>query len=410
MSDNTPPTEQIYIARQPIFTADAQVMAYELLFRLDRNDVEANIVNGEFATLDVLLNTFTEFGLNHVVGDSLAFLNLTRAMLMQPLPLPTERVVIEILEDIEVDDEVLDACKKLINQGYLLALDDFDLSCDKIPLLELAHYVKVDVQAHSEKELGELVKKLRAYPVKLVAEKVETHQEFEQCKALGFDLFQGFFLSKPNVVEGEKSSPDKLAVTRLMSELRNPDNKVADIEKIIASDPKLSYKILQIINSAAFTKANKIESLQQAIVYMGLDRLKDWASLIAISSMQSRSPELMINAMIRAKMCELLAKTTGESHRQLDRYFTVGLFSMLDAMLDEDLHYLLDQINLENELKKALLEHSGRLGDVLNDVLYYEVADWEKLSVDKIKAGTYRDAYLESINWAMETAKALGTR
>ena len=409
MSVNTIPTEHIYIARQPIFTPDLEVMAYELLFRLGREDNTANIINGEFATLNVLLNTFTEFGLNHVVGDSLAFVNLTRTMLLESLPLPTDRVVIEILEDIDIDEEVFAACQRLKEQGYLLALDDFDYDEKKARLLKLVDFVKVDVQAHSPESLVELVEKLRVYPVKLVAEKVETHEQLEACKALGFDLFQGFFLSKPNVVEGKKSSADKLAVTRLMSELRNPENKVSEIEKIIASDPKLSYKILQIINSAAFAKAKKIESLQQAIVYMGLDRLRDWASLIAISSMQSRSPELMINAMIRAKMCELLAKTTGEAQGQLDRYFTVGLFSMLDAMLDQDLQFLLEQINLEGELKKALLDHSGRLGEVLNDVLYYEVADWEKLNVEKIKTGTYRDAYLESINWAMETAKALGT-
>lgn len=398
--------ENIFLARQPIYKPDLNVAAYELLFRTGEDDASGIDNNASFATQEVVINTFTELGLNKVVGEHNAFINLTRDMLIKPPPIPHDRVVIELLENIKPDEEVIAACDKLIANGFRLALDDFTYDDAMKPLLERCEFVKIDVLEHSHKTIEDTLKKLKPYQVQLIAEKVENHDEFEFCKNAGFDFFQGYFLSKPKIMKGKKSAADKLTVTRLIAELRNPNNKMNEIEKILASDPTLSFKLLQIINSAAFTKANKIDSLHQAIVYMGLEKLKEWASLIALSTVQSKSPEMMLNAMIRAKMCELLAQSTGEK-QSADRFFMVGLFSMLDAMLDEELSTLLEKINIEDDARQALLEKSGPMGEVLQDVLAYEEASWESLNVDKIQTGAYRDAYFESINWAMATARAI---
>lgn len=398
--------ENVFLARQPIFKPDLTVAAYELLFRSGEHDESGVNANDDSATQQVVINTFTQLGLNSVVGDHLAFINLTRGMLIASIPLPANRVVIEILESVEPDKEVIAACKLLVEKGYELALDDFKFQTNMAPLLELASYVKIDVQDHSREALQEQIAQIKPFNVKLIAEKVETDEEFEFCKNQGFDFFQGYFLSKPKVLKGKKASADKTSVTRLLCELRNPDNSVDEIEKILASDPTLSFKLLQIINSAAFAKVRNIESIHQAIVYMGLEKLKEWVSLIALSTVPSRSPEQMLNAMIRAKMCEILAQSLGEK-RLSDKYFMVGLFSMLDALLDEKLNTLLEQINIDEDAALALLERKGNMGQVLNDVLSYENANWEALNVSKIESGVYRDAYFESINWAMATARAL---
>ncbi len=398
--------EIVFIARQPIFKSNLEVVAYELLFRT--GDVEHSGVGKEdnVATQQVVINTFTELGLSRVVGEHLAFINLTRQMLLSPLPLPHDRVVIEILETVEPDQEVIDACKRLVKEGFRLALDDFTYRQEMIPLLEICDFVKIDLREHSQKQVVALLKELKKYSLQLIAEKIETNEELEFCKDAGFDFFQGYFLSKPKIVSGKKSSADKLSITRLLAELRNPDNNVVEIEKILASDPKLSFKLLQIINSAAYAKVKKIESIHQAIVYMGLEKLREWGSLIALSAVSSRSPEQMLNAMIRAKMCELLANHIGEQQSS-DRYFMVGLFSMLDALLDEELITLLEKINIDQDATKALLQKEGSMGEILKDVLSYENAHWENLDVAKIETGLYRDAYFESISWAMETARTL---
>lgn len=405
MTNPNPLGDNVYLGRQPIFKENLSVIGYELLFRTGL-DTQDSIEDAEQATRDVLYNTFTQLGVNHVVGDHFAFINMPRQLMIDLPAIPSDQVVFELNKNIEPDKAIIDACKRIRDQGYQIALDDFCFQPKMIPLLEIAHYVKIDIQQYNAEELQDVVTKLRKYSVLLVAEKIETLAEFEHCKKMKFDFYQGFFLSKPQVITGKKSAADKLAVARLLAELRNPKNRIPEIEKIVSSDPKLSYKLMQVTNSAAFTKSYRIESLHQAILYLGTEKLREWATLLAITSVPSRSPELMLNAMIRAKMCERFAMDLGKT-AEADRYFMVGLFSMLDLLLDQDLASLLEQVNLDSDTKKALLSKEGPMGDVLQDVLNYELAEWDLLKVEKIEAGTYRIAYLESINWAMDTVNAI---
>ncbi len=405
--DKTPQSvaeAQCFLGRQPIFNAKLDVVAYELLFRTEKGGPTGGI-DGDSMTYNVILNTFTEIGIDNVVGESKAFLNFTRNLLLNPPPIPKERVVIEVLEDIAADEEVIAAVKSLLARGYTVALDDFVFKEELIPLLEIVKLVKVDIFKQGPDWIRNQVKLLEPYHCDLLAEKVETHEEFELCKELGFKYFQGYFLSKPKVITGKKSATNKLITMRLLAELRNPNMTAQSIADILMQDPKMSYKVLRIINSAAYAMPQKIESLQQAVVLIGLETLKEWASMIALSSTDCKSPELLLTALTRAKMCELVAKKHGVA--KADSYFFVGLVSLLDAVMDEPFLFLMTNMPLTEELTSALLEHEGPVGQVLENVIAYEKGDFYKIEDGRINSEGFRGIYLESIRWAKEMFSSL---
>ena len=360
--------KEIFIGRQPIFDRNMHVYAYELLFR-DCSQNRSDIVDGDQATTTLILNTFTEFGFDNLVGSKLAFINLTKKLIMEIPPFPKDRVVVEILEDVVFDKPLIESLSKLYDDGYTIALDDFEINENNKPAIQHAHIIKLDILALSEKELIEHVEHLKPYNIKLLAEKIETHEQFEQCKQLGFSYFQGYFLSKPKVVSGTQKSTNKMVVMQLLSKLSDENMEFPDVEKLLSEDPKLSYKLLKIINSAAFTKVMEIESLHQAVVYLGVKKLKEWASILALSNMDNKPHELMITTMVRAKMCEMLAEKKGINDK--DACFTVGLFSTLSAMMDQDIETLLKELPIRDDVKAALIKHEGQMGELLDKVIAY---------------------------------------
>jgi EAL and modified HD-GYP domain-containing signal transduction protein len=397
----------IYIGRQPIYDRKLGVYAYELLFRA-ASDNSAKFTDGDQATSDVIVNTFLEIGLDNIVGDRLAFINLTRAFFVgeHTISLPRDRVVLELLEDIEADEEVVSSVKRLSEQGYNIALDDFIYHESLQPLVQLADIVKIDIMAMDRDEIREHVKALRQHPLRLVAEKVETQEEHDYCMELGFDYFQGYFLAQPKVIQGRRLPNNRLAILKLLSRLQDPEITTKQLEELIAQDVAFSYRILRYVNSAAYAPPRKIESIHQAVVRLGLQTIRSWTALLAMSQVDNKPTELVVTAMIRGKMAEQMARALDAE--QPDSFFTVGLFSALDALMDNSMEEILTQLPLADHIAQALLHKGGGLhGEVLNCVLAYERGEWENLGCSQLGTHRLRTCYLEAVQWANTACRQL---
>ena len=397
----------IYIGRQPIYDRKLGVYAYELLFRA-ASDNSAKFTDGDQATSDVIVNTFLEIGLDNIVGDRLAFINLTRAFFVgeHTISLPRDRVVLELLEDIEADEEVVNSVKRLSEQGYSIALDDFIYHESLQPLVQLADIVKIDIMAMGRDEIREHVEALRQHPLRLVAEKVETQEEHDYCMELGFDYFQGYFLAQPKVIQGRRLPNNRLAILKLLSRLQDPEITSKQLEELIAQDVAFSYRILRYVNSAAYAPPRKIESIHQAVVRLGLQTIRSWTALLAMSQVDNKPTELVVTAMIRGKMAEQMARALDAE--QPDSFFTVGLFSALDALMDNSMEEILTQLPLADHIAQALLHKGGGLhGEVLNCVLAYERGEWENLGCSQLGTHRLRTCYLEAVQWANTACRQL---
>lgn len=389
----------IFIGRQPIYDRKLGVYAYELLFRTaDMN--RAAITDGDKATSDVIINTFLEIGLDNIVSNRLAFINLTRSFFVNEhsISLPKDRVVLELLEDIEADDEVVAGVKRLSDQGYTIALDDFIYHESLKPLVQLANIIKIDIMALDRDQVRDHVQALRKHPLRLVAEKVETQEEFDYCMELGFDYFQGYFFAQPKVIRGQRLPNNRLAILKLLSRLQDPDISPQQLEDLIAQDVAFSYRILRYVNSAAFALPRTIESIQQAVIILGLKNIKSWTTLLAMSQVDNKPAELVITAMVRAKMAEELARA--QKADRPDSFFTVGLFSALDALMDNTMEEILTQLPLADHISDALLHHKGIHGEVLSCVLAYERGQWDQIQPTRLNRSQIRDCYLTAVQWA----------
>lgn len=405
-SSETPVSNEIFIGRQPIFDRELNVVAYELLYRNSQTNF-ADITDGEHATMQVLNNAFMEIGFDDLVGEGKAFLNMPRGFILGEftLSLPKDRVVLELLENIEVDADVIDAVQALSDQGYTIALDDFVYHEKLKPLVRLASIIKIDLMALSEDEVTRHVSLLKQDDVSLLAEKVETLEEFEKCKVLGFEYFQGYFFSRPQVISGAKLPTNRLAILQLVGKIYDPDVTYTELEQLISQDVTLSYKLLRVINSAAYALPRKIDSMKHALTILGIKNIRNWTSMIAFSGVENKPSELFNVSMMRAKMCELLALGLGQ--KDADSYFTVGLFSNLDALMDQPLIDLVEPLPLAKEMKDALLTQSGAMGEVLHCVLAYEGGNWDEVCVDRLKPAEIRQAYVDSLHWSREMNREL---
>lgn len=396
----------IFIGRQPIYDRKLGVYAYELLFRA-AHAKSAEITDGDKATTDVIVNTFLEIGLDNIVSNRLAFINLTRSFFVNEhsISLPKDRVVLELLEDIEADDEVVQGVQRMSGQGYTIALDDFIYHESLKPLVQLADIIKIDIMALDKQVIRDHVIELRRHPVKLLAEKVETQEDLDFCMELGFDYFQGYFFAQPKVIRGQRLPNNRLAILKLLSHLQDPDISPDQLENLIAQDVAYSYRILRYVNSAAFALSRKIESVQQAVIILGLQAIKSWTTLLAMSQVDNKPTELVVTAMVRGKMAEEMAKRRREECPE--SYFTVGLFSALDALMDNTMEEILTQLPLADHISNALLHREGDHGEVLNCVLAYERGRWEKIGCTRLTLSEIRDCYLTALQWAGDVCQQL---
>jgi len=394
-------TEEIFVGRQAIYDLKLNTYAYELLFR-DGESNAANIADGNTATSQVINNAFLVIGLEQIVQHHFAFINLTREFLLGeiPFPLPPGRVILEVLENIAIDDELVASLKDFKNKGYIIALDDFVLSEESSVLVPFADIIKIDLMALSQNEVIEHVDALKKYNVKLLAEKVETKQEFELCKELGFDYFQGYYFSKPDIVAGKQLSPNRISLLEMIATLQNDECSFEELDTIISKDIAISYKLLRIINSSFYSLARPVASIQTALVVLGLKALRNWVTVIGLSQIDDKPKELVNNSLVRAKMCELLAL---ELHCDKSSAFTVGLFSMLDVLMDQPLKDLLEKLPLADEIIDALTGYNGVLGELLAMVVAYENNNWEELEkVATVPVHTLRQSFIDSIEWSSE--------
>lgn len=400
--------QNAFVGRQPIFDQNKVVYAYELLFR---NGIQTNagVIDGNQASTQVMLNALTEFGLDNIVGNNLAFINLTQELLIDDLiqVLPQERVVLEVLENVAVNEQLIDAVRKLSSQGYIIALDDFVYSEQWRPLVEIADIIKLDVMAMENSEIEELVQFLRPFNKLLLAEKIETIEQFTYLKSLNFDYYQGYFLSKPSIVEGKRTPTNKISILQLLAKLASTDPVHAEIETLITQDVSLSYKILRFINSAHFALPRKIESIKEAILYLGLSNIRRIASMIAMTGFNDQPHEILLTALLRARMCELLAEAAG--YDNTDTCFTLGLFSTLDIMLVMPMKKVVRELPLGEDLEHALVGGCGDLSSALRCVLAYERQQWTDIKFAELSGNEISRIYLKAVQWSNEAGRSMRT-
>ena len=395
--------EQILMARQPIVNDKKQTIAYELLYRSSTSGNQAIFgFSGSIATIHVVLNSFTSIYKKNKLTQMPAFINLTASLLINgTLPeLPANRVVLEILEDVEVTQELIDAVKDLHSKGFRIALDDFVYDDKYIPLLKFAKIVKIDVMNISFEQISEQVARLEPYGLALLAEKVETYEIFEFCKSLGFKFFQGYFFSKPEVIAGIKVEPSTIHLLKIVIELEKPDVKTSKLAALILQDPVFTFKMLRIVNSSANQLVRKIHSIEEVINLLGITEIKKWVLIIVMTSSPDKSDEISRQLLVRGRMCEKIAIANGKDNSA--SYMIAGMLSGLDSILDIEIDDVLAQIPLSDDIKSAISKGQGDIGKVLYNTISFSKGEWADVSLD-IDTIIYNDAYLESVKWANDT-------
>jgi len=393
----------VFVARQPIFDRLRHVYAYELLFRSGMSNAFPG-VDGDEATSSLLSSSFFTVGIEQIASGHKAFINFTEDMLVQGVPamFPRDCVVVEVLEDVHPTEDVLSACRELVRKGYLLALDDFVYQDNLVPLIELAAIIKVDFRLTPLAQIKDMVATLKQYPCRLLAEKIETHEEFALADSMGFVYFQGYFFSKPEVLKNKDIPSSQMALMQLIVKVNQADFEVSDIEKLVTQDISISYKLLKYLNSAYYSRLQPITSIHQAIAFLGGKGTRLFVSLIATSKLSEHKPdELIRTACIRARFLEQIGMAQNLDHGDC---FMLGLFSLLDAMLDVSMDVLMGQLPLSEDITQALVHKTGRLYPLLQLIVLHEVGEWNEmktlqtqLAFDEHSIMTY---YLDAVRWA----------
>lgn len=386
------------IARQPILDHELQQYAYELLFRQHKQ------LNGNISlTSEVLATAIFDIGLETVTGNTLAFINMSYQDLMNPTidALPSNQLVLELLEDIKIDNILAQRVQELAEKGFVIALDDFVYSPEWEPLIDAASIIKLDLTVSSVEENRAVIDQLQGRSLKFLAEKVETYEDFQLYRDMGCDYFQGYFFCRPEPLEGRSLTSNSLTKIRLLTEINDPNTSADKLNLIIQQDPSLSFKLLKYLNSAFFAFSTPIKNIKQAIILIGIQGVKKWTTLLTLRNLSSHPSELTKVSLIRAKLAERIAIDTKAANPET--YFLAGLFSTLDAMLDASMEDILSSMPLDIDLKNALSKKQGKIGEVLKFVMEYEES--HLLTLDKHLLSN--DEYLNTCIWADEAMSSL---
>lgn len=403
----------LFVARQPIFDAAGRLDGYELLYRSCATSLSADGASREQMSLDVLIQSVLEMGIERITGGSTAYLNFSRQMLLNHSfdLLNPSRVIIELLEDVADDDPVVASCARLAAAGYRLALDDYVPGGQQDRLLPYTSIVKVDVLDRSMKEVQATVEALRGSSIRLLAERIETAEIRDACRRLGFHLFQGYLFSRPEVISGRSISTAQIAILRLMRELRNESVSDRELAESIRRDPALSYMLLRMVNEAAGDHLG-VESIDHALHLLGRQQLRRWLALFFASSLSLENgvdAETVHDAVTRGRMLEQLALATG-GDVDANLLFMLGLFSMLDTLLEMPMADVLAPLDLRSDVRAALMQRRGPLAAWLNLAEAYEKGDWDRVeqlaSAVGAPVGQLPRIYLDSLVWAREQAPA----
>jgi c-di-GMP-related signal transduction protein len=406
-----PHTTDIFVARQPIFDDRQRVFAYELLFRSGPENYFTPGRSPELQTSHVISNGMF-IGLAMLTDNKPAFVNFSRDALIGDLALalPPKEIVIEVLESVTADDETLAACRRLKKAGYRLALDDFVDVPERSALVPFADFIKVDVRATPAEATAALARKYKASDVRIVAEKVESREEMQAAKAHGYDFFQGFFFSRPVIVSTRTIPGFRLNYLRLLSELNRPEIDMRRLEEVVKQEASLTFRLLRRVNSAAFGFRLETSSLRHALVLLGEREIRTCATVWAMADMARDVPsELVVASTLRARLCEMLAPLAQMPDRALD-LFLVGLFSSLDAILQQPMEKILQSLPLGGDLREALLGGRNPLRSVLECVMAYEQGLWDRASDLAVAAGIPEreipTCYLEAVEWTRDIFQA----
>jgi EAL and modified HD-GYP domain-containing signal transduction protein len=403
-------SEQKYlIGRQPILNRDEQICAYELLFRSAQSLDAASVNDASQATASVILNTLAGFGIQQILGKHLGFINLELDILMSDSLelLPREMVVLELLETLEVTPMLIERCRELKEAGFTLALDDHDYDPVYEELYQIVEIVKVDLMATPVDTLGATIECYRNYPFKLLAEKVESKEEFLKCLDLGFDYFQGYYFAKPAVIEKKKIDEGGAALLKLMRQMMD-DSDIEEIEKTFRSSPGLTYKLLLLVNSVSFAGLQKIQTVRHAISMLGRAQIKRWVQLALFATDDSHATEnpLVEMAAVRGSFMEQLAAACPRlrgNREAPDQAFMTGILSLLESLYDIPMQQIAEELNLSDEVQLALVSREGVYGDLLALAEALEQVDFvtasQLLGGLAIPYHTAMQAQMKAFNW-----------
>lgn len=390
----------VSLARQPIIDSRMAVMGYELLYRKSVDAIEADVFDEVGATAQVLSASLLELGMENIVGSNKAFINYPRAYLLNSKNMPVNKgaVVIEVLENSGYDAILLSSLRGWVKAGCSIALDDFVFESRLTPFVELAEYVKLDVLALGHDSFHEQVAALRGFDVKIIAEKVETWEDYQFCRLLGVEYFQGYFFEKPEVMSSKTSKVNSMTLLQLMSSLLNAaDMSIDELERIISQDAGLVHKLLRYLNSPLTGLVASVDSVRLAIMLVGIEHLKSLTNILLMSEMVSDKYVLLETIMVRAKHAELLARVRGYDNQ--DRYFLAGMLSMMDVCTGMKLEAVLGELPLPAEFINAIVRRSGRVGNTLSLVESYS----NGLAINDAKdLEDLKSTYLDAVKWTDE--------
>lgn len=387
----------VALARQPIVDNNLSVMGYELLYRKSEHALSAEVVDDVGATAQVIAASLFEIGMDALVGSNKAFINFPRSYLLNPSSVPIDKsnTVIEVLENSVFDAVLLAALRRWVKEGYSIALDDFVFQPKLTPFVELADYIKLDILALGQDEFHRQVEALRGFDVKIIAEKIETWDEYHFCRLLEVDYFQGYFFERPETISSKGSKVQSMTLLQLMAEMLKSDKLSMDeLERIVSQDAGLVHKMLRYLNSPYTGLVASIDSVRLAISLIGVNQLKSLTNLLLMSEMTGDRPVLLEQIMVRAKHAELFAKRRGYDNQE--RYFLAGLMSMMDVCTGLSLSDALGELPLPSEFINAIVHRTGRVGNTLDLVEYYSNGHVIKSEKDLIDLEA---TYLDAIKW-----------
>jgi EAL and modified HD-GYP domain-containing signal transduction protein len=389
-----------FVARQPILTADEQVFGYELLFRdsLENYFSAPDADGAACSTLDSSLL----MGLDTLCNGRYGFMNFTHDVLLRDYALlfPADHTVVEVLETVTPDAAVISACKRLKEAGYLIALDDFDYQDPREPLLDVADIIKVDVRATGPMRCEDIVRRMGG-KLHMLAEKVETREEFAAARKMGFTYFQGYFFRVPEIVSTQDIPANKVNYLRMLQAVQEPDLDLRKIEDLIKSEVSLCYRLLRYLNSAVFSFRNEIRSIRHALTMLGGREIRRWVQLVAaLGAAQHKGRETVFNALVRARFCELLGAKVPHGGSDL---FLMGLFSLMDSILQTPMSNVIDKIPIEHAIKDVILGHPSHLRPIYRLMLAQESGEWpdaaELCKLLHLSTEEAADAYWKAVQW-----------
>ncbi|SET11924.1 EAL and modified HD-GYP domain-containing signal transduction protein [Nitrosomonas marina] len=401
---------EVFLGRLPILDNKQNIVAFELLFRSNQLN-KVRVTDNRAASANVIIDTYGQLGIENVMGKRRGFIKVDAKFLMSDAVflLPKSQIVFEILRNVEIDDAIIERCKEIRQKGYQIALTgvvQVDERLDR--LMPMVNVVKVNVSELESKELVRLIKKLRRWPVLLLAEKVESRETARKCIELGFNMLQGFYFARPEIISGKRIDPSKLSLLKLLL-LVVKDSEVVDIENELKYQPGLSYNLLRMVNSAATGTARTVNSIKRAIMILGRKQLQRWVQILLYSAKQkdgSTSDALIQTASVRGKLLELIAiadRPHDKNHH--DRAFMVGVLSLLDTLLGMKMSELVKTLSIQKDMSDALLSRRGYLGRQLALIEAHEIGEFETVSSILSELGflnmtEFTQLELEALVWA----------